>query len=277
MLSTISCTLSDTRIESLFAPEQGPAVVLLHGNSACKEVFASQLEALRHTGFTVVAPDFPGHGASADAADPHVLYSFAGLAALTFDLMDRLRVVAAHVVGWSLGGHVGLEMLGRAPARILSLTLIGAPPVAPSLESLAAAFLANPAAALAAKPTWTEDETQQFACAALGGDVPPTMLAAFRRADGRARAMIISSALAGAALDEIAVIHTAGVPIAVIHGANDRLTNLQYTQSLPWRGIWGGSPFVVDGAGHAPHWERPHNFDDILLRFLALTGAGSNS
>jgi pimeloyl-ACP methyl ester carboxylesterase len=249
-------------------------VLLLHGNSACKEVFAGQFSALRRAGFRAIAPDFPGHGASDDAADPQALYSFPGLAALTLDLLDRFHTAAAHVVGWSLGGHIGLEMLGRAPARVLSLTLVGAPPVAPSIESLSAAFLPTPAAALAVKPDWTDDEAREFSRAALGSEAPPDLLAAFRRADGRARAIIVGSALAGAALDETQIVRTAAAPVAVIHGARDALTSLHYIRALEWRALWGGEPFVVDDAGHAPHWEKPEQYNDILLRFLAGHRAG---
>lgn len=165
-------------------------------------------------------------------------------------------------------------MLGRASARVLSLTIIGAPPVAPVAESLSAAFLPSPAAALAVKPDWSDAEAREFAGAALGGPAPVDMLAAFRRADGRARAMIVGSALAGAALDETQIIRAADAPIAVIHGAFDSLTSLGYMRALEWRNLAGGAPFVVDGAGHAPHWDKPDHFNDILLRFLAGLGAG---
>jgi pimeloyl-ACP methyl ester carboxylesterase len=268
-LQTVTVVSHRTRIECLAASGAGPALLLLHGNSACKEAFAGQFGALGREGFRAIAPDFPGHGTSDDAADPDALYSFPGLAALTLDLLDRFDVAAAHLVGWSLGGHVGLEMLGRAPARVLSLTLVGAPPVAPSIESLSAAFLPTPAAALAVKPDWTDDEAREFARAVLGSDPPPDLLAAFRRADGRARAMIVGSALAGAALDETQIVRTTAVPIAVIQGARDALTGLDYIRALEWRTLWGGAPFVVDDLGHAPHWEKPDHFNDILLRFLA--------
>jgi pimeloyl-ACP methyl ester carboxylesterase len=273
-LQTVTVVSHGTRIECLAGRGAGPAVLLLHGNSACKEVFAGQFGALRRAGFRVIAPDFPGHGGSDDAADPQTLYSFAGLAALTLDLLDQMHAPVAHVVGWSLGGHAGIELLGRALERVLSLTLIGAPPVAPTAESLSAAFLPSPAAALAVKPAWSDTEAREFAAAALGGPAPPELLAAFRRADGRARAMIIGSALAGAALDETQIIRAAAVPIAVIQGAIDPLVSLQYIRSLEWSGLWGGEPFVVDDAGHAPHWEKPDHFNDILLRFLAGYGAG---
>jgi pimeloyl-ACP methyl ester carboxylesterase len=86
--------------------------------------------------------------------------------------------------------------------------------------------------------------------------------------------VIIGSALAGAALDETQIVRTAAAPVAVIHGARDALTSLDYIRALEWRALWGGAPFVVDDAGHAPHWESCDHFNDILLRFLAGHGAG---
>src|SRR4051812_12397617 len=84
-------------------------VVLIHGNSSCKEVFSKQIAELSKTDFGIVIPDLPGHGASADSASPPTTYSFPGYAGLLGALMKKLGYESYHVVGWSLGGHIGLE------------------------------------------------------------------------------------------------------------------------------------------------------------------------
>jgi pimeloyl-ACP methyl ester carboxylesterase len=45
----------------------GPAILLIHGNSACKEAFARQFSALR-ADHRLIAFDLPGHGVSDNAS-----------------------------------------------------------------------------------------------------------------------------------------------------------------------------------------------------------------
>jgi pimeloyl-ACP methyl ester carboxylesterase len=69
----------------------------------------------------VIAPDLPGFGKSeADIPD----YSIRAHATYMLELLDRLGVERAHIVGYSMGGGVGLEMAAHAPARVASLVLL---------------------------------------------------------------------------------------------------------------------------------------------------------
>src|SRR4051794_1125973 len=104
------------------------SVLLIHGNSSCKEIFVHQIAFLAARGYNVVAADLPGHGGSDDASDPSRVYSFPGYADALARLMDRLGIAAYHVVGWSLGGHVGLEMWSTRE-NVRSLLITGTPPV----------------------------------------------------------------------------------------------------------------------------------------------------
>lgn len=71
----------------------------------------------------VVAPDLPGFGASTRSVPD---YSIAAHARYVLALMDSLGVARAHLVGFSMGGGVILEMADRAPDRVASLTLLSA-------------------------------------------------------------------------------------------------------------------------------------------------------
>jgi len=52
-----------------------PAVLMIHGNSACKEIFGRQFESPLAETHRLLAFDLPGHGASSDAHDPETTYS----------------------------------------------------------------------------------------------------------------------------------------------------------------------------------------------------------
>ncbi len=102
-------------------PESGGyPVLLLHGSPGSGGAFrrlGPALAAERRT----IAPDLPGFGGSTTRVPD---YSIRAHAAMTLQLMDSLAIERAHVVGFSLGGGVALEMFRADSARIASLTLL---------------------------------------------------------------------------------------------------------------------------------------------------------
>ena len=106
---------------------QGPAVVLVHGNSSSSRAFSRQLDGPLGRQFRLVAVDLPGHGGSEDARDPSA-YSLPGHARAVRTAVDALSLHEARFVGWSLGGHVTLEMAPDLP-RARGFVIFGTPPV----------------------------------------------------------------------------------------------------------------------------------------------------
>ncbi len=103
-------------------PVDAPAVLLLHGSPGAHTDFTRVCEPLEDR-FRCIAPDLPGFGASTRWVPE---YSAAAHARYCAALLDALGVEAAHVVGYSMGGAVGLELYELAPARVRSLTLFAA-------------------------------------------------------------------------------------------------------------------------------------------------------
>jgi pimeloyl-ACP methyl ester carboxylesterase len=101
-------------IETIDAGSGEAAVLLLHGNSGHKEVFARQVEELSPR-YRVVVPDLLGHGGSEDAAEPGRDYTLAGHAGYLAELVTTLELGPMVVVGLSLGGHIGLELAAQSP------------------------------------------------------------------------------------------------------------------------------------------------------------------
>ncbi len=103
-------------------PPVSPAypVLLLHGSPGSGRVFR-RLGAELGTGRRTIAPDLPGFGGSTTKIPD---YSIRAHAAMTLQLLDSLAIERAHVVGFSLGGGVALEMYRADSARIASLTLL---------------------------------------------------------------------------------------------------------------------------------------------------------
>jgi pimeloyl-ACP methyl ester carboxylesterase len=94
-----------------------PAVLLLHGFPTNSHMFRELIPALAED-YYVIAPDYPGFGASdmpdADAYE----YSFANTAALITELLERKNIgdYSAYVMDY--GAPVGFRMFANDPARV---------------------------------------------------------------------------------------------------------------------------------------------------------------
>jgi pimeloyl-ACP methyl ester carboxylesterase len=178
-----------------------PLILLLHGNSFCSEiwkhVFASDL-ANTHR---IVAFDLPGHGESSDATDPERTYNMPGYADVALQVLRQIDASGSLiVVGWSLGGHIALEMLLRCD-RIKGIVITGTPPV-DTLEEIDKAFTFGPGgwrSAIAARASISEEELQMFARGCADPPYEGWMEKTARRTDGRARELMFGHFAGGKA------------------------------------------------------------------------------
>ena len=124
---TIKSARLSTRV--LFAGDEGGApVIFAHGNLTSATFWEETMLAMP-AGYRCIAPDQRGFGESDPAA---VVDGSRGLSDMSDDalaLMDALGLERAHVVGHSMGGGVTWHLLGDAPERLLSATLVA--PVSP--------------------------------------------------------------------------------------------------------------------------------------------------
>ncbi|MFF5205171.1 alpha/beta fold hydrolase [Streptosporangium sp. NPDC000396] len=110
---TVGTTSVDYRVTG-----SGPGLVLVHGTGAdADNNWAPLVEAVGHR-FTVVAPNLPGAGETADQGEPLTVEALA----------DQVAAAAAdaglreyHVVGHSLGAVVATAVATRHRAKVLTL------------------------------------------------------------------------------------------------------------------------------------------------------------
>ena len=244
-----------------------PAVLMIHGNSACKEIFGRQFESPLAETHRLLAFDLPGHGASSDAHDPETTYCMSGYADVALAVLEHLKIARYAVLGWSLGGHVGIEMLAR-DVNIAGLAITGTPPIGHNPQDFAAGFKPVEHMDLTGKERFTETDATAYARETAGGPVP-FLEAAVRRTDGRARRMMLAAAMAGRGADQRRVVETNPTPLAVITGADEPFVDNAYLVRFPYRNLWDRHVHVIDATGHAPFWERPQAFNPLFARFLA--------
>ena len=98
-----------------------PPVLLLHGSPGSLEDFQKlvQLLACDHR---VIAPSLPGFGNSRRHIPD---YSTRAHADYCLQLLDFLKMPRVHVVAFSMGGGVALDLYDRDPGRVASMTMVG--------------------------------------------------------------------------------------------------------------------------------------------------------
>jgi pimeloyl-ACP methyl ester carboxylesterase len=259
---------SHARIAVTQTSGTGPAVLLIHGNSSSKEVFANLLEGELGERYHLVALDLPGHGASEDAVAPDETYGIPGYAAATIEVLRALNVDKLVVYGWSLGGYVALELIPRLPGMVGAM-ISGAPPIAPTAESIQAAYKPNPQVGLFGKPEFSASDVESFAAATYGNAASAVLRRAASRADGRARANMFAGLFAGKFADQRKIIETTPITIAVVDGADDPFVNTDYVGHLKFADLWDRHYYLLRGVGHVPFLQAREQFEPILLRFLA--------
>jgi pimeloyl-ACP methyl ester carboxylesterase len=92
----------------------GRPLVLLHGGLGSGEMFGASLPAFAEN-HQVILVDLQGHGRTADVDRP---FDYALMADDVAALIDHLGLDRPDVVGFSLGGGVGLHLASRHPGKV---------------------------------------------------------------------------------------------------------------------------------------------------------------
>lgn len=102
---------------------EGPAVLLLHGFPDSSHLWRHQVPALVDAGFRVIAPDLRGFG---DSSKPLGVENYALTRILgdVTDLLKKLGVPRAHVVGHDWGAAVAWLMASLMPKRVDHLAVL---------------------------------------------------------------------------------------------------------------------------------------------------------
>ena len=94
-----------------------PAIVLLHGFPTSSHMFRELIPQLADN-YHVIAPDYPGFGASAMPAPGEFEYSFANFANVVNELLERKSVDNYAMYLMDYGAPVGFRLFAKHPERV---------------------------------------------------------------------------------------------------------------------------------------------------------------
>ncbi len=233
----------------------GPAVLLLHGWGASKELMAPISARLR--GYRCVAPDQPGFGATAPPPQAWGPLEYASWVAA---LLDRLGIERAHVVGHSNGGRVAIALAASRPHRVSRLVLTDSagirPRHGPAYRWRVRTFKLLRAASRAGwMPAPVREEAARRAEARGSAD--------YRAAAGTLRASMVRLVNA----DMRAELRRLAAPTLLIWGEHDADTPLRDGRAME-RLIPDAGLVVFEGCGHFAYAQQPDRFASIVDVFL---------
>ena len=232
-----------------------PAVVLLHGAGFDHSTWALHSRWFAHHGYSVLAPDLPGHGRSAGQPLPNI----ADMADWTAALLDAAGARQARLVGHSMGSLIALETAARHPEKVSGLSLIGTAATMTVGPDLLKAAEANDLAAVDMVSIWGLGFSAE-----LGGSLAPGlwMHQGAQRVLQRCASGVLYSDLnaCNAYQNALAAAAQIKVPVTFVLGERDMMTPAKAGKALA-AAMPHARTVVLPGAGHMMMIEQP---DELL-------------
>jgi pimeloyl-ACP methyl ester carboxylesterase len=100
-------------------------LLFIHGAGGSTVTWKRQVPVLKHH-YNLLLVDLPGHGQMAGEQNKEPVYSFEGIAARIWSVVEHLKIQHVHLIGVSLGTVIALTMRDQFPDKVRSLINGGA-------------------------------------------------------------------------------------------------------------------------------------------------------
>jgi pimeloyl-ACP methyl ester carboxylesterase len=264
---------------------QGQAVLLIHGIASSS---ATWCEAVRRLvpRFRVVAPDLLGHG---ESEKPVGDYSLGAQASFLRDLLRKLGIRRATVVGHSFGGGIAMQLSYQHPEVCERVVLVSSGGLGREVNAVLR-LLSVPGAEWALPivvPSFVRDGGNAVLAWIRGRGIQsprihewwqayaslaePGTRHAFVR---ELRSVVEFSGQIVSAKDRLHA--SAEHPTLIVWGDRDAMIPLDHGRAA--HALIAGSRLeIFEGAGHFPHAEYPDRFAEVLGEFIGSTKPAPDS
>ncbi|QYD67617.1 alpha/beta hydrolase [Paraburkholderia edwinii] len=247
-----------------------PTAVFIHGAEHDHSVWALQTRYFAHHGFSVLAPDLPGHCRSAGPA----LASIGELADWLAALLDATGTARAFVAGHSMGSLVALDFAARYPERATHLALIATAVPMTVSDTLLDAARERETEAIDMVNQWSHSTiAAKPSCPAPGFWLHGMNQRLMERvaATGEPRLFHTDFSTCNAYADGLERAAHVRCPVRLIAGKRDMMTPPRTTRALADAFRQSQVPFdiVTLDAGHALMTEQPDATLDALFTFAS--------
>lgn len=247
----------------------GPTVLLIHGLGYAAWAATALRNHLVGAGYRFVTFDNRGTGRSDKPAGP---YTIAQLAEDAHAVVEAVDDGPTHVVGYSMGGYIALQLAVGRPSVVSSLTLIATSAGGPGARDVPTSTrrawqaassgspedFARATMPLSFRPGWVETHPETFEALLRARLETPTPAYAWK-AQYDASAQHLHRGL------DVTGIR---VPSLVLHGTNDRVVP-HANGALLARQLPNARLRSLDGAGHLSWIEDPSTVAGEILHFLS--------
>lgn len=252
-------------------PDSGQTVILVHGFSVPYFIFDPTFDFLTQSGFRTLRYDLFGRGFS---DRPRAHYDIDLFVRQLLDLLDALRFTRpVNLIGLSMGGPITATFTARHPQRVRSLTLIdpaGARAISltPTLKAMKLPGIAEAIFGLVGSESLLKSAAKDFFDPELVGHFIERYKVQMQY-KGFKRAILssIRNNMLGSFIESYKSVGKMDKPVLLVWGRND--TTVPFVHSDDLRAAVSQAEFhVIENCGHIPHYEKPEEFNPILLEFL---------
>ncbi len=222
----------------------GAPLILLHGGMGNAGYWENQIPALSRQ-YKVIALDSRGHGRST-FSEQQIGYSL--MASDVVALMDYLDIKKAHILGWSDGGIIGLDLAINHPERLNKVIAYGANY---NTSGLRADIGENKKF-----KDYIEKAAKDYQ--ALSPD--PTRWEAFEKNIGQMWASEPNFT--------VEQLRSITIPTLILDGDKDEAISTEHTKEMAGM-IPRAELKLIPGTGHFAPSEKREEFNRIVLEFLA--------
>lgn len=247
-----------------FDPEIA-TVLFIHGSGLDHRCWALQTRWFAYNGYSVLAPDLPGHSLSKGES----LQTIEQMGSWLADFLDAAGVESVHVVGHSQGFLCALELARQAPSKVKSLSGIGTAAAIPVNPALIETALESAAKAADMMLMWGFGTQAQMGISAVPGMQP----IAIGRQIMASNPLAVDLQACANYLDGEQVAASLQIPTQLILAGQDRMTPLKAGKALA--DTMHAKVTVIDNYGHMLPIEAPRQCLLCLREFIGSIEFGS--